>query len=47
MFEEQFMDPFPPSFGNLYILLIVDYISKWIEAIAIPTNNAKLVLKFL
>ena len=23
-----FMGPFPPSFGNLYILLVVDYVSK-------------------
>jgi len=27
------MGPFPPSFGFLYILVIVDYVSKWIEAI--------------
>ena len=27
-----FMGPFPSSFGNLYILLAVDYVSKWIEA---------------
>ena len=26
-----FMGPFPPSFGNLYILLAVDYVSKWVE----------------
>ena len=26
-----FMGPFPSSFGNLYILLAVDYVSKWIE----------------
>ncbi|KAG5220132.1 DDE-type integrase/transposase/recombinase [Salix suchowensis] len=26
-----FMGPFPSSFGNLYILLVVDYVSKWIE----------------
>jgi hypothetical protein len=27
-----FIGPFPSSFGNLYILLAVDYVSKWIEA---------------
>ena len=42
-----FMGPFPPSFGQLYILLIVDYVSKWVEEVATPTNNAKMVLKFL
>ena len=28
-----FMGPFPSSFSNLYILLVVDYVSKWVEAI--------------
>ena len=42
-----FMGSFPPSFGQLYILLAVDYVSKWVEAIATPTNDAKVVLKFL
>ena len=26
-----FMGPFPPSFENLYILIVVDYVSKWVE----------------
>ncbi|KAE8684537.1 DNA-directed RNA polymerase V subunit 5C-like [Hibiscus syriacus] len=42
-----FMGPFPSSFGDLYILLAVDYVSKWVEAIATPRNNSKMVLKFL
>ncbi|XP_062075431.1 uncharacterized protein LOC133779492 [Humulus lupulus] len=42
-----FMDPFPPSYGNLYILVAVDYISKWVKAIASPTNDAKVFMKFL
>ncbi|XP_062100563.1 uncharacterized protein LOC133806482 [Humulus lupulus] len=36
-----FMDPFPPSFGNLYTLVAVDYVSKLVEAIASPTNDSK------
>ena len=41
------MGPFPPSYNNQYILLAVDYVSKWVEAISTPTNDAKVVLKFL
>ncbi|XP_058211706.1 uncharacterized protein LOC131323883 [Rhododendron vialii] len=41
-----FMGPFPVSFGNLYILLAVDYVSKWVEAIATRTNDAKVVVEF-
>ena len=42
-----FMGPFPPSFSNLYILLAVDYVSKWAEAIPTRTNEASVVAKFL
>ena len=42
-----FMGPFPPSFGNLYILLAVDYVSKWVEAVACPRNDANRVVSFL
>ena len=42
-----FMGPFPSSFGNQYILVAVDYVSKWVEAIATTTNDAKVVLKFI
>ena len=42
-----FMGPFPPSFGNLYILLVVDYVSKWVEAIACPKNDANTVVGFI
>jgi hypothetical protein len=28
-----FMGPFPSSFKNLYILVAIDYVSKWIEAV--------------
>ena len=38
------MGPFPSSFGNMYILLAVDYVSKWVEAIACPKNDVITVL---
>ena len=41
------MGPFPPSCGYLYILLAVNYVSKWVEAILIRTNDHMVVLKFL
>ena len=42
-----FRNPFPSSFSNLYILLVVDYISKWVEDIPTRTNDAKVVASFL
>ncbi|BFG34711.1 hypothetical protein CerSpe_209850 [Prunus speciosa] len=42
-----FMGPFPESWKNKYILVAVDYVSKWVEAVALPTNDAKGVVKFL
>ena len=41
------MGPFPSSFGNLYILLVVDYVSKWVEAAACPKNDANTIVGFL
>ncbi|GJS58418.1 reverse transcriptase domain-containing protein [Tanacetum coccineum] len=42
-----FMGPFPSSKGNKYILVAVDYLSKWVEAKALPTNDARVVVRFL
>ncbi|GJS74609.1 reverse transcriptase domain-containing protein [Tanacetum coccineum] len=42
-----FMGPFLSSRGNKYILVAVDYLSKWVKAKAVPTNDARVVVKFL
>ncbi|KAL0399653.1 UNVERIFIED_CONTAM: Retrovirus-related Pol polyprotein from transposon.6 [Sesamum radiatum] len=42
-----FMGPFPKSYNNAYILVAVDYVSKWVEAIGTPTNDGRVVLKFI
>nr|GFA09767.1 reverse transcriptase domain-containing protein [Tanacetum cinerariifolium] len=42
-----FMGPFPSLRGNKYILVAVDYLSKWVEAKALPTKDARVVCKFL
>ncbi|GKD49049.1 reverse transcriptase domain-containing protein [Tanacetum coccineum] len=45
--DAYFMGPFPNSKGNKYILVAVDYVSKWIEAQALLTNDARVVIRFL
>ncbi|XP_057734278.1 uncharacterized protein LOC130949628 [Arachis stenosperma] len=45
--EIDFMGPFPSSYSNSYILVAVDYMSKWVEAIATTTNDNKVVMSFL
>nr|GEU99233.1 retroelement Pol polyprotein-like [Tanacetum cinerariifolium] len=42
-----FMGPFLNSKGNKYILVVVNYLSKWVEAKALPNNDARVVVKFL
>ncbi|GJW03586.1 reverse transcriptase domain-containing protein [Tanacetum coccineum] len=42
-----FMGPFPKSHKFEYILVAVDYVSKWAEAQALPTNDARVVITFL
>ena len=41
------MGRFQVSFGNIYILLAMDYVSKWVEAPACPKNDANTVVGFL
>nr|GFB70637.1 reverse transcriptase domain-containing protein [Tanacetum cinerariifolium] len=42
-----FMGPFLCSRGNKYILVAVDYLSKWVKVKALPTNDARVACKFL
>nr|GEY90188.1 reverse transcriptase domain-containing protein [Tanacetum cinerariifolium] len=42
-----FLGPFPSSRGNKYILVAVDYLSKWVEVKALPINVAPVIFKFL
>ncbi|GJU65788.1 reverse transcriptase domain-containing protein [Tanacetum coccineum] len=42
-----FMGPFSSSRRHTYILVAVDYFPKWVEAKVLPTNDARVVVKFL
>jgi len=42
-----FVGPLPSSFSNEYIFVAVDYVTKWVEAVAAPKADAKTVIKFL
>lgn len=42
-----FMGPLPSSKGNMFILLAVEYVSKWVETKASITNDSKVVASFL
>lgn len=42
-----FMVPFVSSYDMTYILVAVDYVSKWVEAISLPNNEARSVTAFL
>ncbi|GKE89194.1 reverse transcriptase domain-containing protein, partial [Tanacetum coccineum] len=42
-----FMGPFSKSYKFEYILVDVDYLSKWAKAQALPTNDARVVVTFL
>nr|GEU71961.1 reverse transcriptase domain-containing protein [Tanacetum cinerariifolium] len=41
-----FVGLFPSSRGNKYVLVVFEYLSKWVEAKALPTNDARVVCKF-
>jgi len=41
-----FMGPFPSSLSNQYILVAMDYVSKWVKVVALPTNDAKVMMHF-
>ena len=38
---------FPQSFGYQYILVAVDYVSKWVEVVPCKTNDHRVVVKFV
>ena len=40
-----FIGPFPSLRGNKYILVAMDYVSKWVEAMASPINDLRVVAK--
>ena len=47
MWGIDFMGPFVCLFGNKYILVAVDYVSKWVEATALQNNESKIVIVLL
>ena len=42
-----FIGPFPSSLGNTYILLAIEYVSKWIEAVVTVKDDGQTVIRFL
>lgn len=41
------MVPFVSSYGKKYILVEVDYVYRWVEAMELPNNESKCVTSFL
>jgi len=42
-----FMGSFPICHGFSYILLAIDYVSRWVEAKATRTNDSKVIVNFV
>jgi len=42
-----FIGPLPSSFSNEYILVAIEYVSRWVEAIPAQHTDSKTVIKFL
>ena len=42
-----FVGPLQSSYGNIYILVVAYYVSKWVEVISTPKNDVGVVIKFL
>ncbi|XP_070010215.1 uncharacterized protein [Nicotiana sylvestris] len=47
VWDIEFMGPFVSSCENTYVLVVVDYVSKWVEAVSLPNNEARSVVAFL
>ena len=47
VWDIDFMDSFPSSFSNQFILVAIDYVSKWMKGVALQTNDARVVMNFL
>lgn len=46
LWGNNFMGPFMSSYGCKYIWVYVDYVSKWVEDMALADNEAKMVVLF-
>lgn len=47
LWEIDFMGPYPPLYSYKYILVAVEYVSKWVKVIATTTCDAQIVFQFL
>lgn len=47
MHENNFLGHFPSFQGYLCILVVVDYVSKWVEAVPCRTNDHRVVINFM